>query len=70
MKQRLLFPVHGKIDFVSTRSDEKCPHCGENRITDCIYGHLTFLCGASRRGKETTPCSKDRWVPFVVEPKL
>ncbi len=51
MNIHLLLPKE-PIDFVSPpREGEKdaCPHCGERRITDCIYGVCTFLCGFSRK---------------------
>lgn len=65
MEQKSLFPARFEIDLVVERVGEKCPCCGENRVTDCIHGHVTFLCGASKRGKEFTKCEGDRWLGFL-----
>ena len=45
-----LFPRF-PIDFVSASpmaGTQKCPVCGCDKITDCIYGISTYLCGFCR----------------------
>lgn len=60
-----LFPPE-PITWVTRRDGEKCPHCGEDRLTDQLHGTLTFLCGASGHfGREVTKCEGDRFLPFV-----
>ena len=65
----LLFPKE-PIDFASSpREGEKdvCPHCGERRVTNCIHGFVTFLCGSSRfLGGSTTPCQGIYFQSFIV----
>jgi hypothetical protein len=63
----MLFPKNIIIDFVSDRKGfDACPHCGETRVTDCIHGKLTFLCGSSGSfGRAVTKCQKDHWLPFL-----
>lgn len=64
-KQLNLFPLK-PIDFISDRKgNDKCPHCGETKVTDCIHDKLTFICGASGHfGKVDTECKKDYWTKF------
>lgn len=36
------------VDFVvESSAGQRCLHCGESRLTDCIYRFITFLCGWS-----------------------
>lgn len=63
--QLKLFPLR-MVTVIPSSRDEKCPTCGESRLTDDIYGILTFLCGASvNREKVDTPCEGTRWLGFM-----
>lgn len=68
MIEKDLFPLR-PITFISVRQGENCPHCGENRVTDDIYGFITYLCGASRTCEQTTECEKDHYLGFIENEK-
>ena len=61
------------IDFVGVRPGEPCPHCGDERVTDCIWNFVTGLCGSSHLfdedGWHDTPCQGKYFLPFIVREK-
>ena len=72
-----MFPVDPDLRVFRGCKGHGCPHCGEQRTTDSIYGVVTFLCGFSRRpgsagtaewGEiQATVCQGDRYECYVPE---